>query len=125
LPVAGAEITDAHNPWEANLDADISLAKGCYNGQEVVARLHSYAKIKQRLRGLKLPAGSNAEDFRNAALQRNNREVGRISSAVVSPTLGPIALAYVREDAFEPGGTVQVLAHDGEAAATMLALPFE
>jgi folate-binding protein YgfZ len=101
VPVAGLEVTEDFNPWEAGLDGSISLAKGCYNGQEVVARLHSYKKIKQRLRGLRsatpLEAGSTLV---NAA----GRACGRVTSSVMSPRLGPISLAYVREDAWSDAG---------------------
>src|SRR5690606_29357024 len=45
IPVAGLELTEDINPWEANFDFAISLDKGCYNGQEVVARLNTYKKI--------------------------------------------------------------------------------
>jgi folate-binding protein YgfZ len=53
IPVAGMELTEAINPWEAGLDSAISLHKGCYNGQEIVARLNTYKKVKQGLQGLR------------------------------------------------------------------------
>ena len=127
IPVAGAEVTEDFNPWEANFDASISLSKGCYNGQEVVARLHSYAKIKQRLRGLIFSQPLDASQLAGVALKRNGKAAGRVSSAVMSPRLGLIALAYVREDAFEAGASVQVLAGEeqAEVEARMVELPFE
>ena len=124
IAVAGLEITEDFNPWEANFDASISLSKGCYNGQEVVARLHSYAKIKQRLRGLIFSQALDASQLSGAALQRNGKAAGRLTSAVVSPSLGLVALAYVREDAFEAGSSLQVLAGQAEVEAQMVELPF-
>ncbi len=124
IGVAGAEISEDFNPWEANFDAAISLSKGCYNGQEVVARLHSYAKIKQRLRGLRLPDSLGLAQLADAALRRDGKAAGRVTSAAQSPRFGRIALAYVREDAFEPGGALQVLAGGLEAPAAMVELPF-
>lgn len=126
IAVAGLEISEDFNPWEANFDASISLSKGCYNGQEVVARLHSYSKIKQRLRGLRFSQPLDAWRLAGATLQRNGRAAGRLTSAVVSPRLGTIALAYVREDAFEPGASLQVLVGQEPAVieAEMVALPF-
>ncbi len=49
VPVTGLELTETVNPWEAGLDAAISLHKGCYNGQEIIARLNTYQKVKQGL----------------------------------------------------------------------------
>ncbi len=124
IPVAGAEITEDFNPWEALFDNSISLSKGCYNGQEVVARLHSYAKIKQRLRGLRLPNSLGLAELAGVSLGCNGKAAGRVTSAVESPRFGPIALAYVREDAFEPGQVLQVLGGEAEAPALMSELPF-
>ena len=119
LPVAGLEITEAHNPWEANLDGMISLHKGCYNGQEIVARLHTYQKVKQHLKGLRLSDAipSNAQ----TTLQSNGKSAGEITSTVTSPEFGNIALAYVRNDATEP---LKVLFDNTEISATVVNLPF-
>jgi tRNA-modifying protein YgfZ len=122
LPVAGLELTEEINPWEAGLDGAISLSKGCYNGQEVVARLHTYKKVKQRLYGLKMqraiPMGERA------ALQAGGRNAGFITSSVESPTYGPIALAYVRGDYQHSGQQVEVVHNDAAQTATVVKLPF-
>jgi len=119
LPVAGLEITEAHNPWEANLDALISLHKGCYNGQEIVARLHTYQKVKQHLKGLRLSAAIPPQA--QPALQSNGKTAGEITSVVTSPRFGNIALAYLRNDAKEP---LKVLFGDTEITVTAVDLPF-
>jgi folate-binding protein YgfZ len=122
VPVAGLEITEAHNPWEANLDNMISLHKGCYNGQEIIARLNTYEKVKQHLKGLKLsePIPANAE----TALQSDGKNAGEITSIVHSPRFGNIALAYIKKN-YEPAGTVlKVLFDGGEADAEVVDLPF-
>ncbi len=124
LPIAGAEISEEFNPWEAGLNSSISLHKGCYNGQEIVARLNTYQKIKQRLSGLKIEDAS-AETWQNALLQCEERNVGMMTSCVDSPVLGTIALAYVRSDWAAPGTTLQVLANGQRATATVVKLPFE
>jgi folate-binding protein YgfZ len=124
LPVTGLELTEEVNPWEARLDDLISLHKGCYNGQEVVARLNTYKKVKQRLSGLKLeqpmPMGQPHK------LQVDGRDAGFITSSVMSPRFGPIALAYVRGDYQEQGQQVEVLgaAETAEQTATVVDLPF-
>jgi aminomethyltransferase len=119
LPAAGLELTEEINPWEAGLDDSISLHKGCYNGQEVVARLNTYQKIKQRLTGLTLadpiPMGQRRD------LQAGGRNAGFITSSVESPRFGPIALAYVRGDYQEPGTILNVMGEGGAIGAAQTA----
>jgi hypothetical protein len=118
LPLLGRELTEDYNPWEARLGHAIHMDKGCYIGQEVIARLDTYDKIKQHLVGLRLLPGdlpAPGQPLRDA-----RREVGRITSAVHSPTQGPIALAYVRRDACDEGTVLTM----GETRATVVPLPF-
>lgn len=124
LPVAGLELIEEINPWEARLDDTISLHKGCYNGQEIVARLNTYQKVKQHLCGLKLScaAASGRVSLRAATSEGASREAGFITSSVVSPRFGDIALAYVRADFTQPGQTLS--AGDEGAPATVVELPF-
>ena len=118
LPLLGRELAQDYNPWEAGLDRAIHLDKGCYIGQEVIARLDTYDKVKQHLVGLRL---SDAElPATGQPLRDGAREVGRITSAVHSPSLGPIALAYVRRSACAEGTALD----SGGAQATVVSLPF-
>jgi folate-binding protein YgfZ len=116
-PRYGADLDDTTIPQEAGLnERAVSFTKGCYVGQETVARLFYRGKPNRHLRGLRLseavPAG--------AQLHLGERVVGRLSSSVVSPIHGPIALALVRREA-EVGATVDV---DGGATAEVVELPF-
>lgn len=124
VPAAGLELTEEVNPWEARLDDSISLSKGCYNGQEVVARLNTYQKVSKRLCGLSLSAplamGTRAE----LKEQDGERVAGWLSSSVDSPRFGPIALGYVRGDWQESGTEVKAVWDGGQAVATVRALPF-
>ena len=87
-------------PAEAGIvEAAVSFTKGCYIGQETVARLHYKGKPNRHLRGLRLSAPARARRGRCASARRRSAGVG---SACVSPALGPIALAIVRREA-EPG----------------------
>jgi folate-binding protein YgfZ len=117
-PRYGVDIDASTIPQEAGMNARaVSFTKGCYVGQETVARLHYKGKPNRHLRGLRLsaPVESGAE------LRLGERTVGHIGSVAVSPVLGPIALALVRREA-EPGATVQV----GETgSAQVVALPFQ
>ncbi|HEX3511082.1 MAG TPA: folate-binding protein [Solirubrobacteraceae bacterium] len=117
-PRYGAELDDSVIPQEAGLnERAVSFTKGCYVGQETVARLHYKGKPNRHLRGLLLsePADPGAE------LTFEGRPVGRLGSAAVSPQLGPIALSIVRREA-EPGSVVDA-GRDG-ATAEVVELPF-
>ncbi|HVF09785.1 MAG TPA: glycine cleavage T C-terminal barrel domain-containing protein [Abditibacteriaceae bacterium] len=122
LPVAGLELTEDINPWEARLDAMVSLSKGCYNGQEVVARLHTYQKVKQRLCGLRLQQTIAPRE--RVLLRAEGRAAGFITSSVHSPRFGPIALAYVRGDYQEPGRELEVALEGAMNTAMVTTLPF-
>jgi folate-binding protein YgfZ len=117
-PRYGLDLDDAVIPQEAGLnERAVSFTKGCYVGQETVARLYYKGKPNRHLRGLRLsePAGTGDE------LRLGDRPVGRVGSSAISPTLGPIALALVRREA-APGTTVTV--GDAGASAEVLELPF-
>ena len=105
-------------PQEAGLnDRAVSFTKGCYVGQETVARLFYKGKPNRHLRGLHLSAPVEP----GAPLLLGEREVGRVTSPVVSPQRGPIALALVRREA-APGDTLAV--GDGDVTARVEELPF-
>jgi folate-binding protein YgfZ len=105
-------------PAEAGIvDAAISFTKGCYIGQEPVARLHYKGRPNRHLRGLELSAPVAA----GTALRLGEKEVGRVGSACVSPALGPIALAIVRREA-EPG--TELAAGEDGVTARVVDLPF-
>jgi folate-binding protein YgfZ len=117
-PRYGVDMDDGTIPEEAGLnDRAVSFTKGCYVGQETVARLHWKGKPNRHLRGLRLssPAAGGEE------LRLGERVVGRVGSAVVSPVHGPIALAIVRREA-GPGDELAV--GDGGATAEVVDLPF-
>jgi folate-binding Fe-S cluster repair protein YgfZ len=95
----------------------VSFTKGCYVGQETVARLHYRGKPNRHLRGLLLSAPAAAGD----ELHLGERSVGRVGSSVISPEHGPIALALVRREA-EPGASVSV--GENGVTATVTVLPF-
>ncbi len=121
LPRYGADVSEDNFPFEANLDRAISYEKGCYVGQEVVARAHARGHANKRLVGLRLAGaelGAAAPGTKIAAATRP--EAGVITSSVVSPEHGPIALGYLHRTVWEPGTTVTV----GEREATVASLPF-
>jgi folate-binding protein YgfZ len=117
-PRYGLDLDESVIPQEAALnERAVSFTKGCYVGQETVARLFYRGKPNRHLRGLRLsePAATGE------VLRLGEREVGRLGSSVVSPALGPIGLAIVRREA-APGDTVTV--GDRGVSATLVELPF-
>jgi tRNA-modifying protein YgfZ len=117
-PRFGIDIDDTTIPQEAALnERAVSFTKGCYVGQETVARLFYRGKPNRHLRGLRLSAPVD----RGAELRLGERAVGHVGSVALSPSLGPIALALVRREA-APGETVQ--AGDDGATAELVELPF-
>jgi folate-binding protein YgfZ len=117
-PRYGVDMDDGTIPEEAALNARaVSFTKGCYVGQETVARLHWKGKPNRHLRGLRSASPLGAGD----ELRLGEKVVGRVGSSVVSPVHGPIALAIVRREA-GPGDVLAV--GDGRATAEVAELPF-
>jgi len=117
-PRHGHELNEEVIPQEAGLnERAVSFTKGCYVGQETVARLFYKGRPNRHLRGLQLSAPGHAGD----AVVLDGRRVGEIGSACVSPSLGPIALVLVRREA-EPGALVAV-GEDG-GSAEIVDVPF-
>jgi folate-binding protein YgfZ len=115
-PRLGLDMDAETMPQEAGInERAVSFTKGCYVGQETVARLHYRGKPNRHLRGLRLSGPAE----RRAEILLGDRPVGRVASSCISPRLGPIALALVRREA-APGATVAV---DG-AQAEVVELPF-
>lgn len=122
-PRFGVDMTDATIPVEANLLEAISYTKGCYVGQEVIARIDARGHVNRQLAGLLL--GAAELPAAGAKLFSPDREVGWITSAAQSPTLQQaIALAYVRREFLEPGTPLQVRTGAGDIPATVTPLPF-
>jgi len=117
-PRLGLDMDDSTIPQEAGLNQRaVSFTKGCYVGQETVARLFYKGKPNRHLRGLRLSEPAEHGD----PIELDGKQVGKIGSACVSPTLGPIALALVRREA-APGD--EVLVGDGGMPAKVVETPF-
>jgi tRNA-modifying protein YgfZ len=118
-PRYGVDMTEDNLPGEMGLEERaVSFTKGCYVGQEPVARMHYRGHPNRHLRGLRLSSPAAP----GQPLLNGEREVGALTSACLSPTFGPIGLAIVRREV-EPGQEVSV----GETAlpAEVVTLPFE
>ncbi len=115
-PRFGAELDEATIPQEAGLnERAVSFTKGCYVGQETVARLYYKGKPNRHLRGLRLSEAVEP----GTELTLGGKPVGRLGSVADSPVFGPIGLALVRREA-EPGAALSA----GTASAEVVELPF-
>lgn len=102
IPASPNELNGEFNPLEAGLIDYIDFAKGCYIGQEVIARLQNYDKVQKRLTGLKF---SNQLETNNGrfTLEENGVEVGAVTSHTFSHKLNtPIGLAYIKSTYLKP-----------------------
>jgi tRNA-modifying protein YgfZ len=117
-PWYGRDVTEENLLHETGLVSEYhSPTKGCYVGQEVIARLEARGgNVNKRLRGLTLAAPGEA----GAPVRFEGKDIGRVTTAAVSPHRGPIALGYVHRNQAEPGSVVEV----GGSRATVAALPF-
>lgn len=123
-PLWGIDMDDTMLAQEANMDelGAISYTKGCYTGQETVARLHFRGHVNKLLRGLQLDG--DVLPPRGATLHREDgAAAGDTRSSVHSPRLGTIALAMVRREV-EPGTTLTAQWEGGSARAVVTPLPF-
>ena len=123
-PEWGIEIDDSTLAQEANMESlqAISFTKGCYTGQETVARIHFRGHVNRHLRGLRFD-DANAIPASAALHDATGKAVGDVRSAVVSPRLGGIALAMVRREV-EADSDVEVTWSGGRATARVVSLPF-
>jgi aminomethyltransferase len=101
-------LTGDYIPLEAGLWDDVSFNKGCYIGQEIIARMESRGKLAKKLMKLRPSAPVAA----GATLRANGKTAGTITSAAVGPD-GPVALGYVKTAVLQEGG---VLVVEGETA---------
>jgi folate-binding protein YgfZ len=118
-PRYGIDLDESTIPQEAALnERAVSFTKGCYVGQETVARLYYKGKPNRHLRGLRLSEPTAP----GTPLTLGERQLGSVGSSVLSPRFGPIGLAVVRREA-EPGATVAV--GDTGPTAVVVELPFQ
>ena len=107
VPVLGREMGDDYNPLEAGLIGCIDFAKGCYIGQEVIARLDTYRKVQKYL--VKLSFEPGVVVSAGTTLLQDGRVVGKVTSAAAIPTTGEtVGLAYVRIKNAIPGECLEL-----------------
>lgn len=123
VPWYGHDVDETVLLPEIPLEPYVSYTKGCYIGQEVVARIKYRGHVNRSLTGLSFD--DDRVPGHGAPVEADGRGVGHVTSAVRSFALGrPIALAYVRREYLEPGTVLTVKADDRALTARVTALPF-
>ncbi len=124
IPRYGIDMDETNVVTEAGLDDAVSYTKGCYVGQEIIARIKYRGHVAKRLSGIKF---SNAVKVEAGAAIKSagDKEIGRLTSTTYSPHLGcTIALGYLKYDYLTPDTGVKVTAGDKELLAQVTELPF-
>jgi folate-binding protein YgfZ len=121
VPLYGRDISDENLAQEVGRSkAAISFTKGCYLGQEPIARIDAMGHVNRQLCGLKLTSGPVPEPNSVVVADEGDKEIGRVTSAAVSPgTNRPVALAYVRRKFLAIGTNVFVQVSGKNIAATV------
>jgi folate-binding protein YgfZ len=134
LPIAPNELNEKHNPLEASIVGAVSFTKGCYIGQEVIARLDSYDKVQRHLMGIRVRSESNSDSLlmENSKLpfklkSKSGEDIGEVTSLAFSPDAGSvIGLTYVRTAHTNPGEAVGIaIGEERSVDAVLEKIPFE
>jgi folate-binding protein YgfZ len=124
IPRYGVDMDETNVVTETNLDDAVSFTKGCYIGQEIIARIKYRGHVAKKLTGL-LFENQVALESGAKILSSDDKEIGRVTSSAFSPRLGrTVALGYVKYDYLEPGTKVRVSSADEEYAAAVAEIPF-
>ncbi len=118
----GIDFSGENFPQETGREGDVSYTKGCYLGQEVVARIHYRGGVQRQPRGLRFTG--EAPPAPGAELLFEGRAVGRATSVAQSPRFGAIGLAVVHQRGAAPGTRVEVAGSGTEQGAVVVELPF-
>lgn len=114
IPRYGQDMTESNLAPEAGLASAISYNKGCYIGQEVIARIRTYGKVAKALRILRLPNELERLPESGEKLFKEAREAGYVTSSALSPLYGgKVALGYVRKEWNEPGSILRLGSETG------------
>jgi folate-binding protein YgfZ len=127
IPRFGVDMDESNLASEAGIESRaISFSKGCYIGQEVIARIRTYGQVAKALRGLRLEGDLKELPKKGDKLFHDGKEVGYITSALASPSLKQnIALGYVRKEVNQMDTELGLRAAGVESRARIVPLPFQ
>ncbi|HVF26794.1 MAG TPA: aminomethyltransferase family protein [Pyrinomonadaceae bacterium] len=125
VPHYGVDMNETNVVLEAALDEAVSYTKGCYIGQEIIARIHWRGHVAKRLTGLILDEDEATQVPLGSKIKTpDGKEIGRVTSLTFSPRLKhEVALGYVKYDYLTPGTDVLIITEDGERAARVAEVP--
>ncbi|MEI8134506.1 MAG: glycine cleavage T C-terminal barrel domain-containing protein [bacterium] len=124
IPASPNELNEKHNPLETTLVQAISWTKGCYIGQEVIARLDTYDKVQRHLMGIEIEKEYNIASLPSPIATIDGEHIGDVTSIAYSPALEKyIGLAFIKTAFAIPGISVNVGVE--KSGATIVKLPFE
>jgi tRNA-modifying protein YgfZ len=125
MPGAKSELNEDHTPLEVGLLDAIADGKGCYTGQEIIARQITYDKVTRRLVGLRLEAPAAVDSDVLVGEAGEERTAGKVTSAAMSGRFGAIALTVLKRPYFEPGTAVKIQTGEVKITGTVCELPFQ
>ena len=124
VPQYGIDMDETNVVTETGLDEAVSYSKGCYIGQEIIARIRYRGHVAKRLVGIIFDRARKIDEYA-IITSTGDKEIGRITSHTLSPHLGcTVALGYVKYDYLEPDTEVRVTSSQGNLQATVAELPF-
>ena len=124
IPRYGIDMDETNVVTETNLDDSVSFTKGCYIGQEIIARIKYRGHVAKKLTGLIFETDVAPESSAKI-LSIDDKEIGRVTSVTFSPRLNrTVALAYVKYDYLTPGTNLKVVSAEKESPAVVAELPF-
>lgn len=123
IPVYGVDVDESNMMLEAGIADAVSFTKGCYTGQEAVAMATYRGHVSKKLSGLVI--ASELIPAKGDKLFKESKEIGYVTSAINSNTLGNIiALGYIKHGFFDVGNKVEIETQAGRVLATVVELPF-
>ncbi len=124
IPAYGKEMSDLTNPLECGLNKYVSFTKGCYIGQEVIARLDAYDKISKHMVGIKFDTLPDSASLNEVKIASDGKECGFITSAVKSHTQGNIGLGFVKTIFLDYGKEYKIKHNNSFSECKLVTLPF-
>ncbi len=126
IPRYGVDMDETNLPLECGIESRaIVYNKGCYIGQEVINRVHSFGHVNKELRGLRLADDLKILPQRGDKLFSADKEVGYVTSSAKSPLMqGNIALGYVRREVNQLGSELVLQTAAAPSRAQVVGLPF-
>jgi folate-binding protein YgfZ len=126
IPRFGLDMDESNLPPESGIDSRaVSYTKGCYIGQEVIARIRTYGHVTKTLRGLRLADDLKELPKKGDKLFQGEKEIGFVTSALASPFLkANVALGYVRREYHPSGAELTLRTAQGESPVKIVTLPF-